>query len=675
MAKTLWDINFSTLDTTATDYNGWGSKVTNYKNMATGVYNPSGTKLAVNAVDIDWNGATLDSTVISTTGDLLKYIKAKSNLTLGTTSTTAAAGNHTHSNYLTKVLKLEKTGTSTIDLLANTTYTLTVGDQTLAFKTPTDQTGGGGTTVTVTVGSNILNWNQNVTLATVDGVAIDAKLPTNPVTDTAVGNLGYIKKVQVGTTTYTPSSGVVSLPAYPTVPTYTAGTNITINSNTISHATPTAKTNIKGNKTTQLLATITTDSQGHVTDYDVITPSELWNLLKSYADALYEPKSATLTSIAWKTISGSSNAGIQVTTSTVTNKIVATYSDGTTREVDETSITVYTTSACTTQASSTWYNTANTYYIKGSYGGKTTTNAIAWTINSVTPTKSLTSITVTNAGPVDGTIYSGGTNKKSTTWTKGTVKANWSDNTSTDITSSVTPSLSTTTTGVITVNGTTITAVAAGLGTIKATYSYTNNGITKSVEISDNITVVARAIESIEWASTAEVTTTQGTLANLGNIKVTYNNSDTTNVAYTASGVALYTNSACTTTYTASAAAGNYAIYAKYSNKVTSSPKSVKVTSSTNYYYSVGTTEVTSSNYTTVNSAQYVTNVNNIPSSLNISTLTGPVYILLPSSKTPTIVPNSGAGTVALTSLTSPVSGYSYWKSARFAAGATMTIS
>ena len=81
------------------------------------------------------------------------------------------------------------------------------------------------------------------------------------------------------------------------------------------------------------------------------------------------------------------------------------------------------------------------------------------------------------------------------------------------------------------------------------------------------------------------------------------------------------------------------------------------------------------SNYTSVNKAQSVTNVNDIPDSLDISTLVGPVYILLPSSKTPTIVPNSGAGRVALTSLTSPVSGYSYWKSARFAAGATMTIS
>lgn len=95
----------------------------------------------------------------------------------------------------------------------------------------------------------------------------------------------------------------------------------------------------------------------------------------------------------------------------------------------------------------------------------------------------------------------------------------------------------------------------------------------------------------------------------------------------------------------------------------------------TTYYYSVGTEEVTDLNYTSVNKAQSVTNVNDIPDSLDISTLVGPVYILLPSGKTPTIVPNSGAGRVALTSLTSPVSGYSYWKSARFAAGATMTIS
>lgn len=235
----------------------------------------------INALEIDWNGATLDSTVINTTGDLLNYIKAKSNLTLGTTSSTAAAGNHTHSNYLTKVLKLEKKGTSTIDLLANTTYTLTVGDQTLAFKTPTDQTGGGGTTVTD--GSNILTWGSNVTLATVGGVAIDAKLPTNPVTNNAIANLGFTKnagtvtKVKVGSTEYSPSNGVVSLPAYTT---YSQGTNISINSGTISHTTPSgAASGKKGNKTTALLASVTTDSQGHITSYELITVAELKELI------------------------------------------------------------------------------------------------------------------------------------------------------------------------------------------------------------------------------------------------------------------------------------------------------------------------------------------------------------------------------------------------------------
>lgn len=76
MAKTLWDINFSTLDTTQSNYNGWATKATNTLNLATGVYNPNGSRLFVNAVDIDWNGATWSSVTGSlpstnTTGDLL----------------------------------------------------------------------------------------------------------------------------------------------------------------------------------------------------------------------------------------------------------------------------------------------------------------------------------------------------------------------------------------------------------------------------------------------------------------------------------------------------------------------------------------------------------------------------------------------------------------------------
>jgi len=52
--------------------------------------------------------------------------------TIGTTATTAAAGNHTHD------ISLSKTGTSTINLAANTVYTLTAGGKSVVFKTPAD---------------------------------------------------------------------------------------------------------------------------------------------------------------------------------------------------------------------------------------------------------------------------------------------------------------------------------------------------------------------------------------------------------------------------------------------------------------------------------------------------------------------------------------------------------
>ena len=100
--------------------------------------------------------------------------------------------------------------------------------------------------------------------------------------------------------------------AYVNVPqtTYKAGTNIGIGtvdagtSNissgyiignpsalTIYHKTPeNASEGQKGNKSNALLATITTDAQGHVTGYEEISPAELWRLLQQYADALYQPK-------------------------------------------------------------------------------------------------------------------------------------------------------------------------------------------------------------------------------------------------------------------------------------------------------------------------------------------------------------------------------------------------
>ena len=67
-----------------------------------------------------------------TTGEKYTW-NNKSNLTIGTTSTTAAAGNHTHTTSLAS-----DTGTASVSLSANSTYKLTAGGTEVIFKTPAD---------------------------------------------------------------------------------------------------------------------------------------------------------------------------------------------------------------------------------------------------------------------------------------------------------------------------------------------------------------------------------------------------------------------------------------------------------------------------------------------------------------------------------------------------------
>ena len=78
------DISF-TVDTRSTQYQGWGKKYANLNNVLDGVYDPDGESFGINAIEIDWNGAEITSTVfpamnttsntINTTGDLLSWIK------------------------------------------------------------------------------------------------------------------------------------------------------------------------------------------------------------------------------------------------------------------------------------------------------------------------------------------------------------------------------------------------------------------------------------------------------------------------------------------------------------------------------------------------------------------------------------------------------------------------
>ena len=86
MAKTLWNINFSTLNVTNEEAYGFGSKYTHNDNLTDGVYKADGAgstpSLSINAVDIDWNGAVLPqsnisnggSLTINNTGDLLNLV-------------------------------------------------------------------------------------------------------------------------------------------------------------------------------------------------------------------------------------------------------------------------------------------------------------------------------------------------------------------------------------------------------------------------------------------------------------------------------------------------------------------------------------------------------------------------------------------------------------------------
>lgn len=86
-----------------------------------------------------------------------------STLTIGTTATTAAAGNHTHG-----VSMASDSGTSALDMAANTKYKLTAGGQSIIFKTPADNNttySADGTTMTLS-GTQFQQKSGIVTAAT-----------------------------------------------------------------------------------------------------------------------------------------------------------------------------------------------------------------------------------------------------------------------------------------------------------------------------------------------------------------------------------------------------------------------------------------------------------------------------------------------------------------------------
>ena len=111
-----------------------------------------------------------------------------SSLAIGTTASTAAAGNHTHTTSLAT-----DSGTSTVSLAANTKYKLTAGGNSIIFTTPPDNNttyssksaASGGTDVSlVTTGEKYIWNNKTSNTGTVTKVSTGAGLTGGDVTTT-----------------------------------------------------------------------------------------------------------------------------------------------------------------------------------------------------------------------------------------------------------------------------------------------------------------------------------------------------------------------------------------------------------------------------------------------------------------------------------------------------------
>ena len=121
-----------------------------------------------------------------TTGEKYTW-NNKSNLAIGTTASTAAAGNHTHSLSIAT-----STGTSAITLEASTKYQLTAGGSTYIFTTPPNTTyssktaASGGTEVSLVTTGEKYTWNSKTSnTGTVTSVRVQATSPITSSQNTA----------------------------------------------------------------------------------------------------------------------------------------------------------------------------------------------------------------------------------------------------------------------------------------------------------------------------------------------------------------------------------------------------------------------------------------------------------------------------------------------------------
>ena len=178
-----------------------------YANPSTGLLTTTGiSTTTINGVTVGSSPKFTDTTYTSqaaasggtavslvTTGEKYTW-NNKSNLAIGTTATTAAAGNHTHT-----LSMATSTGTSSITLAANTKYQLTAGGSTYIFTTPPDANttysskaaASGGTDVSLVTTGEKYTWNSKTSnTGTVTSITVKTTSPISGGSSTAVTSSG-----------------------------------------------------------------------------------------------------------------------------------------------------------------------------------------------------------------------------------------------------------------------------------------------------------------------------------------------------------------------------------------------------------------------------------------------------------------------------------------------------
>ncbi len=132
--------------------------------------------------------------------------------------------------------------------MANVTH-FNLDGQIIDIPIPSPVTVNNGTLTIQKNGSNVGTFTANQSGNTTANITVPTKVSELTNDSGYTTNTGTVTQVKVGSTAYNPSSGVVSLPAYPTVPTVNNGT-LTIQKNGSNVGTFTA--NQSGNTTANI---------------------------------------------------------------------------------------------------------------------------------------------------------------------------------------------------------------------------------------------------------------------------------------------------------------------------------------------------------------------------------------------------------------------------------------